>query len=71
MATVTLKIDEKTKAGKLLMAMIELFSKENKGVEVIRTSLKSSIDEALEDVKNNRINFYSNCDDLLERILKV
>jgi len=35
MTTITLKINERTKAGKTLKNLIELFSKENKGVEVV------------------------------------
>ena len=35
MTTLTIKINERTKAGKSFMALIELFSKENKGVEII------------------------------------
>jgi hypothetical protein len=71
MTTVTLKIDEKTKAGKLLTAMIELFSKENKGVKVVQTNKKSGIDEALEDVKNEKINSYIDSDDLFKKVLNV
>jgi hypothetical protein len=70
MTTVTLKIDAETKAGKLLFAMIELFSKENKGVKVIQTNKKSGIDEALEDVKNEKTNSYNDSDDLLKSVLK-
>jgi len=36
MTTVTLKINGKTTAGKLLQEMIELLSKETKGVQVIK-----------------------------------
>jgi len=35
MATVTLKINERTKVGKAFMALIEAFSKEEKGIEII------------------------------------
>jgi len=71
MTTVTLKIDEKTKAGKLLTAMIELFSKENKGVKVVQTNKMSGIDKALEDVKNKKINSYIHSDDLFKKVLNV
>lgn len=35
MTTITIKINERTKAGKALKDLIELFSQENKGVEII------------------------------------
>ena len=35
MTTITLKINERTQAGKTLKALFELFSKENKGVQII------------------------------------
>lgn len=35
MTTITLKINERTKAGKTLKNLIELFLKENNGVEVV------------------------------------
>jgi hypothetical protein len=71
MTTITLKIDKKTKAGKLLASMIELLSKESKGVEVIKTTTKSGIEEALEDIENNRINVYKDSDDLFKKVLNV
>jgi hypothetical protein len=37
MTTITLKINERTKAGKALLSMLEFFTKESKGVEVIET----------------------------------
>lgn len=35
MTTITVKINERTKAGETLKDLIELFSKENKGVEIV------------------------------------
>ncbi|MFD1631877.1 DUF2683 family protein [Pseudopedobacter beijingensis] len=32
---ITIRINERTKAGKTLKNLIELFSKENKGVEIV------------------------------------
>jgi len=34
MTTITLKINEKTKAGKALLSIVNVISSENKGVEV-------------------------------------
>lgn len=35
MTTITLKINERTKVGKAFMTLIETFSKEEKGIEII------------------------------------
>jgi len=35
MTTITIKINERTKAGKALRNLIEIFSKEKNGVEII------------------------------------
>lgn len=37
MTTITLKINERTKAGKALLSLLDFFTKESKGVEVIET----------------------------------
>ncbi|WP_026977000.1 hypothetical protein [Flavobacterium tegetincola] len=71
MTTITLKIDKKTKAGKLLSSMIELLSKDSKGVEIVQTTTKSGLEEALDDIKNNRINVYKDSDDLFKKVLNV
>lgn len=71
MIIITLKIDKKTKAGKLLASMIELFSKEENGVEVIKTNSKSGIEEAFEDVKNGKINSYNDSNELFKKVLNV
>ena len=35
MTTITIKINERTKVGKAFMALIEAFSKEKKGIEIV------------------------------------
>lgn len=42
MTEITLKIDEKTKAGKAFMAVLQFFNSEKKGVEVIHGTFKES-----------------------------
>lgn len=37
MTTITLKINERTKAGKALLSLLDFFTKEGKGVEVVET----------------------------------
>ena len=71
MTTITLKINEKTKAGKILTAMIELFSKEKKGVEIVDNKSKAGIDEALEDIKEGRTKSYENSETLFKEVLNV
>lgn len=71
MTTITLKINEKTKAGKILTAMIELFSKEKKGVEIVDNKSKAGIDEALEDIKKGRTKSYENSETLFKEVLNV
>ncbi len=39
MKTIALKINERTKAGKTLLAMVNFFTSENEGVEIIETEL--------------------------------
>ena len=39
MTTITLKINERTKAGKTLLAMVNFFTSEKEGVEIIDTDL--------------------------------
>jgi hypothetical protein len=71
MTTITLKINEKTKAGKILTAMIELFSKEKKGVEIVDNKSKAGIDVALEDIKKGRTKSYENSETLFKEVLNV
>lgn len=45
MTTITIKINERTKAGKAFMAMSESFFKGVKGIEIIETDSKSVSNE--------------------------
>jgi hypothetical protein len=40
MTTITLKINERSKAGKTLLNVLQFFTQEKDGVEVIETNLK-------------------------------
>ena len=71
MTTITLKINKKTKAGKLLTSMIELLSNEENGVVIVKSSSKSGIEEALNDVKKNKINSYKDSSELFKKVLNV
>lgn len=37
MTTITLKINERTKAGKALLSLLEFFTKESKGVKMVES----------------------------------
>jgi hypothetical protein len=37
MTTITLKINEKSKAGKTLLSMVHFFTEEKNGVEIVKT----------------------------------
>jgi hypothetical protein len=54
MTTITLKINEKTKAGKLLTAMIDLLCKNKSDVEIINTPNFETL-KAMEDAKNGKV----------------
>jgi len=68
MTTITLKINEKSKAGKLLTGMIELLSKNKSDVEIISTPNFETL-KAMEDAKNGKVIRAKNATELLS-ILK-
>lgn len=71
MTTITLKINEKSKAGKILIGMIELLSKNESDVEVIKNDSKTGIEEAIEDIKQGKINSYKDSNELFKKVLNV
>jgi len=71
MTTITLKINEKTKAGKLLTAIIEFLSKEDTDIKIISSSSKSGVEESLEDIKKGNLNSYKNSSELFKKVLDV
>ena len=68
MTTITLKINEKTKAGKLLTAMIDLLSKNKSDVEIVSTPNFETL-KAMDDAKNGKVIRAKNASELLS-ILK-
>ena len=38
---ITIKVNERTKAGKLLLEMAQLFSQDKKGIEIIKSKTKA------------------------------
>ena len=71
MTTITLKKNEKSKAGKILTGMIELLSKNKSDVEIIKNDSKSGIEEAIEDIKQGKINSYKDSNELFKKVLDV
>ena len=66
MTTITLKINEKTKAGKAFLFMVDLISSEKKGVEVCDTPNFETI-KAMYDAKNKiNITKAKNSEDLFK-----
>lgn len=51
MTTITLKINEKSKAGKTLLSMVQFFTEEKTGVEILKTPNLESV-KAMYEVKN-------------------
>jgi hypothetical protein len=53
MTTITLKINERTKMGKIILDLIQLSSKENKGVEVLHFPNEETL-EAIKEVEEGK-----------------
>lgn len=51
MTTITIKINERTKAGKALKNLIEFFSREHKGIEIVSDTKSEYNPEFVEKIK--------------------
>ncbi|SFN18519.1 hypothetical protein SAMN05421741_1027 [Paenimyroides ummariense] len=51
MTTITIKINERTKAGKALKNLIEFFSKEHKGIEIVSDTKSEYNPEFVKKIK--------------------
>lgn len=67
MATYTITINEKSRAGKKLVALLESLSEVVAFTEVRRVK---SLNEALDDVKNGRVFEAENAKDLIDKCLQ-
>ncbi len=67
MATYTITINEKSRAGKKLVALLESLSEVIAFTEVRK---EKSLNEALEDVKNGRVFEAENAKDLIDKCLQ-
>lgn len=50
MTTITLKINERTKMGKIILDLINLSASEHKGVELVKTPNQETL-EAIENIE--------------------
>jgi hypothetical protein len=66
MATYTITINEKTKAGKKLVALLKSL---NEVVSLSEVSKNKGLDEALEDVKHGRVYKADSAKDLINKCL--
>lgn len=66
MATYTITINEKTKAGKKLVALLESL---NEVISISKIRKSKGLDEALEDVKHGRVFEAENAKDLINKCL--
>ncbi|MCO6462481.1 MAG: hypothetical protein J5I59_13845 [Saprospiraceae bacterium] len=73
MITITLNINERTKAGKALKSIIEIFSKESNGVEIVSDTQENPYDPefvkmVLEAKASKNRHLVKNVDDLWESL---
>ena len=68
MTTITLKINERSKAGKTLLSMLQFFTEEKNGVEVVQTPNMETV-KAMYEVENKiGITRAKNAIDLFKRL---
>jgi len=68
MTTITLKINEKTKAGKALLSKVNLISSENKGVEVCDAPNFETVKAMYEAKKKIGLAKAKNSSELLQKL---
>lgn len=75
MTTITLKINERSKAGKALLAMLGFFAEEKNGVEIIVTPktiekprYNLETEKAIQDAKNGKVYRAKNMTDLIKHL---
>jgi aminoglycoside N3'-acetyltransferase len=68
MTTLTLKINEKSKAGKAILSLVNLISAENKGVEICDTPNFDTIKAMYEAEHKIKLNKVANSKTLFESL---
>ena len=67
MATITLKINERSNFGKAILELIKTGISENKGVELIKTPNEETI-KAIEEVKAGKVIKAKNATELIKKL---
>ena len=67
MATITLKINERSNFGKAILELIKIGISENKGVELIKTPNEETI-KAIEEVKAGKVIKAKNATELIKKL---
>ncbi|MBU3660225.1 MAG: hypothetical protein FGM14_10165 [Flavobacteriales bacterium] len=67
MATITLKINERSTYGKAILDLIKIGINEKKGVEVVKTPNKETI-KAIEEVKAGKVIRAKNAAELIKKL---
>lgn len=82
MTTITLKINERSKAGKTLLSLLDFFTSENNGVEIVANPIddKKKVSEvggnipntetieAINDAKNGKVYRSKDLKDLMQHL---
>ena len=71
MTTITLKINERSKAGKTFLSLVNFFSEEKNGVEIIEPKEKIPNEEtqkAIHDAKKGKVYRAENLEDLMQHL---
>lgn len=67
MATITLKINERSSFGKAILELIKIGISENKGVELVKTPNDETI-KAIEEVKSGKVIKAKNASELIKKL---
>jgi hypothetical protein len=67
MTTISLKINERSKMGKIILELIKVSSEENQGVEIIHVPNAETI-KAIEDVQKGKTTKVKNSQELFKNL---
>ena len=69
MTVITLKINEKSKAGKTLLSLVKFFTEEKNGVEIIEEKTPNAVTQkAIDDAKSGKVYRAKDIHDLLQHL---
>jgi hypothetical protein len=68
MTTITLKINEKSKAGKTLLSMVRFFTEEKNGVELLKTPNLETVKAMYEAENKIELTRVKNSKELFEKL---